>query len=157
MKSVAAACAALLTLLVAGCGEDTNRPERSEPGDRFSDTGVTFFLDAHDVTDTTISLPIELILTVTPLDPTWNQSFEDPDTGTVQQLHPGEPLHLTKRTPYGAALYFPVNQIIDIAVTIRFFGPYGTVGICAFKDLDGAEIPRTRKTYGIYDQLLRNT
>lgn len=157
MKSLIAAVAAACVLLVGGC---TLPPPSSSTGP--PKTGIRFALDAHDITDTTISVAVVITLKASALNPDLLGAFEEPDSGVTYPFRDPTtrvdlPVLLTKNTPYGAPIYFPPGEIINFTVTAHFFGRYGDVVICLFRDLGGQEIPGTRQTSGIYNQELRNT
>jgi hypothetical protein len=125
-------------------------------------SGIRFFLDAHDITDTTISVPILITLKASALNPNLIGAFEEPDTGVSYPFRDPTtrvdlPIILTKHTPYGAPIYFPPGEIINFTITASFFGRYGTVVICGFRDLRGQEVTGTRQAAGIYNEELRNT
>ena len=153
MKSVVAAGAALITLLLGAC----SYPVLPVPAfDR-----VFFSFEGHDLNDFIVNVPIDTVyIEVIPSDPDWAGTFTDPDTGTEYPWSIAQPVTLTnKLTPYGAMLEFQIDPAKPVIfnVTATFHGRYGTVLHCLFKDRDSVEIPRTRKYYSIFDQGLRNT
>lgn len=154
LVTVIAAVACML--LAAACVPPSNSP----PGPLGS--GIAFSFEAHDVTDSTISIPIVITLKASALNPDLLGAFEEPDTGISYPFRDPTtradlPVTLTKHAPYGAPIYFPPGEIINFTITASFFGHYGDVVLCYFRDLRGHEIGGTRQTAGIYDQELRNT
>jgi hypothetical protein len=158
MKSLVAAIAAASILLLSAC----TLPSVPSTSDGVPDTGIQFSFISHDITDTTNSMPIEIILKASALNPDLLGGFEEPDTGVTYPFRDPVtrvdlPVLLTKHTPYGAPIYFPPGEIINFTITANFHGHYGDVVICLFRDMLGREIGGTRQTGGIYDQVLRNT
>jgi len=155
MKSLIAAAAAISVLLLGACGIPS-------PAAKPPDSGIAFSFEAHDITDSTISMPIVITLTASALNPDLLGAFEEPDTGVSYPFRDPAtradlPVTLTKHTPYGAPIYFPPGEIINFTITASFFGHYGDVVLCYFRDLRGHEITGTRQTAGIYNQELRDT
>jgi hypothetical protein len=154
MKSLIAASAATLTLLatsLTACGQPA---APRVPGIRFT-------FEAHDRTDTPISTSIEMTIKASALNPDLFGAFEDPDSGISFPFRDPVtrvdlPITLPKHTPYGAPVYYPPGEIINFIVTAHFFGRYGDVVLCMFKDMAGNEISGTRRASGVYDQLVRD-
>jgi hypothetical protein len=154
MKFLIAAPAALFTLL-AGTLMACGMPLAPSP------PGIRFTFEAHDRTDTPISTNIEMTIKASALNPDLLGAFEDPDSGISFPFRDPVtrvdlPITLPKYTPYGAPVYYPPGEIINFTVTAHFFGRYGDVVLCMFKDMAGNEIPGTRRASGVYDQLVRD-
>lgn len=161
MKSLIVAFAALSVLLVGGCSTSGGGGDSSNP--RHALVGISFSFDAHDVTDTTISIPIQITMLGSALNPDLIGAFEEPDSGNTYPFRDpitrvDLPITLPpKHTPYGAPIYMPPGEIISFTITATFYGRYGDVVLCFFRDSAGNELPGTRRTNGIYDQAIRNT
>lgn len=150
MKSLIAAVAATSVLLVGAC----SLPKHVVPG-------VEFVLEAHDITDSPISIMLTITLKASALNPDLIGEFEEPDTGAHHPFRDPVtrvdlPILLEKHTPYSAPIHFPPGEIINFDVRAFFFGHYGDVVHCYFRDSTGHEIAGTRQQKGIFEPALRD-